>query len=64
MTNIKDSKEIVKRAGPRRDREGNGDRRTLSKKLFLGEEITHKEVGLEQDRRHDDARRSGKDRRE
>jgi hypothetical protein len=60
MTNSKDDKEMVKRAGHRRDHEGNGDRRTLSKKLFLGEEIAHKDVGLEQDRRKD-ARRTGKD---
>ena len=63
MTDSKDSKDWIKRAGIRRDVEGRGDRRNLSMELFPGEEITHKDVGLEQDRRKD-ARRAGKDRRD
>ncbi len=63
MADSKDDTKKVERAGLRRDREGHGDRRSLSKKLFLGEEITHKEVGLKQDRRKV-ARRTGKDRRD
>ncbi len=47
----------------RRDSKGHGDRRSLSRELFPGDEITHRNVGLEQERRKD-ARRSGEDRRD
>ncbi len=63
MTDSKSDKEWVKRAGVRRDSEGRGDRRNLSKELFPDKEITHKDVGLKQERRKDN-RRSGKDRRD
>ncbi len=63
MTDSKDGRKRVKRAGVRRDSEGRGDRRNLSRELFPGERITHRDVGLEQERRKD-ARRSGKDRRD
>ena len=63
MTDSKDGKEWVKRAGVRRDSEGRGDRRNLSKELFPDKEITYKDVGLKQERRKDN-RRSGKDRRD
>ena len=39
------------------------NRRDLSRKLFPGDSITHKDVGLEKDRRKDN-RRSSDDRRE
>jgi len=38
------------RALVRRDSKGLGDRRSLSRELFPGEEITHRDVGLEQER--------------
>ncbi len=63
MTDSKDGKKRIKRAGVRRDSEGRGDRRNLSKELFPDKEITYKDVGLKQERRKDN-RRSGKDRRD
>ena len=62
MKDSKDAKKKDKRVAARRDSEGGGERRSLSGALFPGEEITQKDIGLEQDRRKD-ARRSGKDRR-
>ena len=62
MTDSKDGKDWVKRAGVRRDSEGRGDRRGLSSELFPGEEITYMDVGLKQERRTD-ARRTGNERR-
>ena len=63
MTDSKDGIKKPKRGGDRRGSKDRGDRRGLSGELFPGEEITHKEVGLEKDRRKD-ARRTGKKRRD
>ena len=63
MTDNKVGRVWSNRALVRRDSEGRGDRRSLSRELFLSEEITHRDVGLEQERRRE-ARRSGEDQRD
>lgn len=53
----------LKRGGDRREGGERTDRRGMANELFPGEEITHEDIGLKEDRR-EGSRRTGKDRRD